>query len=123
MELKLVGEDKAELSLSTVSCSVRTACATVRQLSSPGEGIMRDLHGELGHYVERERGGDEGQRPKLIGNQASLTPLFPNKVVYLLAEPLQRKTMAYKGAGQLETHLSLCRRRALQCGRVESCAC
>lgn len=31
-----------------------------------GEGIMQ----ELGHYVERERGGAEGQRPKLIGNQA-----------------------------------------------------
>lgn len=84
---------------------------------------VQDLNGEFGHYVERERGGAEGQRPKLTGNQASLTRLFRNKVVYLLIEPLQGKTMAYTGAGLLKMHVSLCRRRAVQPERVESCAC
>jgi len=70
------GEDKAALFCSTASCSAYTARSTVRQLSSLG--IMGDSNGERGYYVERDRGGAAGQRPKLIENQASLTLLFTN---------------------------------------------
>lgn len=36
LEVKLIGEDKAGLSCSTVSCSAYTACAAVRQLYREG---------------------------------------------------------------------------------------
>lgn len=56
-----LGEDKAELFCSAVSCSAYADRPVARQLFLQGEGIAWDFSGELGYYTERERGGAEGQ--------------------------------------------------------------